>query len=84
MTLIGQTPSPADSAHRSSSASQGRIDAGVEEAFQCAVAHRLSAQLADALQPPGIAEKDKEDRRNPRSRACSGTARRSRTVWRDR
>ena len=40
------------------------IDAGVEEAFERAVADRLAAQLADALQPPRVAEKDEEDRRH--------------------
>src|SRR6185436_3259463 len=39
-------------------------DAGVEEAFQGAVAHRLAAHLADPLQPPGIAQEDEEHRRN--------------------
>src|ERR1700730_13465174 len=41
------------------------IDTGVEEAFQRTVANRLAAQLADPLQPPGVAEKNEEHRRQP-------------------
>ena len=48
---------------------QGRVDAGVEETFKRAVANRLAAQLADALQPPRIAE---EDERTPATAPIHG------------
>src|ERR1700736_791152 len=41
---------------------KGRVDAGVEEAFERSIRDRLAAHLADALQPSGVAEKDKEHR----------------------
>src|ERR1700733_5728537 len=60
MTLIGQTPSPLDSAqlHR-----ECRIDARVEEAFERGVVDRLAAQFSDTIKPPCVAKKYEEDRR---------------------
>ena len=61
MTLIGQTPRPAE-LRAQDHGLQGKrcVDAGIEEAFQRAVADGLAAQFANPLQPPCIAEKDEE------------------------
>ena len=83
MTLIGQPPSPADSAQRiivciASAAST----LALKKPSSVPLRDRLAAQFADALEPPGIAEKDEEHRRIADPGHGRETARRSRRALR--